>query len=202
MSGWKARSAISLVLLAGIAAVVPASANDACPCLTNIRCTAQLTDQRQSLAWMYKGIAENPSIQIKGPDGKPTDEVRLDKLTPAARKKMEADLVSKFKKYDQLEAKLMKGIPTAECGGKVSITARMDPQTCEVSNLVKAEAAVPCEEFKKMIAAHINFLYTNCRLAKGFPNERLTPAGLAKEQETAYKEEVTKLKKMAADCCG
>jgi hypothetical protein len=200
MSRWNVRSAISLFLLTSILAVVPASAEDTCPC-KDVLCLAQLQDQRQSLAWMYKAISEDPSLQIKGPDGKPTEDVNLDKLTPAARKSMEADLRRKFILYDKLEAKLIKRIPAASCAGKASIAARMNPQTCAISNLAEANAAVPCKEFRDMQAAHQSFLRTHCNLGRGF-HQWLTPAGLAKEQETAYKNEVKELKAMSNGCCG
>ncbi len=205
MLGWKVRYAISLVLVTSILAVVPASGHETCPCM-NLPCLFALLKQRQALADGYEAMAATQSLRVLDQNGKAVDFINEDTMPKKAFKRAYKQIGDLKNKYETLEKSLFDRVPAASCGGEASVAAKTHPLTCVTTDLEEAQAAVPCPELKDMIAAHEDYHRTQCHLRKHngkyLPYLWMTPAGLAKEEATAYKQEVKTLRALLDSCCG
>lgn len=199
---------LALLAMASLLAAMPASAAESCPC-QHLQCLFQLLKQTNALAAGYDKIAAMPDLAVTDDSGKAVDSIDMDPLTQAQRQAALDQISSKKADYEKAEADLYEAVPAApDCGKVVSVTAKTNPVTCLIDDkaLAAAQQALPCKQLGALLAAHEKYHFTACVMRKHpdktLPYVWLTPAGVAKEEAAAYRQEAKAISKLIDTCCG
>jgi hypothetical protein len=199
---------LALLAIASLLAVMPVGATESCPC-QHLQCLFQLLKQRTALAVGYDKIAQMADLAITDDSGKPVDSINMDPLTPAQRQAALDKISSKKASYEKAEQNLYDEVPAApDCGKAASVAAKTNPVTCLIDDkaLKAAQKALPCKEIGALLAAHEKYHFNECVMRKHpdktLPYIWLTPAGVAKEEAEAYRQEAKAISKLIDTCCG
>jgi hypothetical protein len=165
------------------------------------RCIESTIEQKRKLEAGYLQLArEWQGAWVESGTRAPLNEVDLATLQPQSRRLATlTELARQHERFAVEVEDLASRIgPPADCNYDPAQSVEMstDVVNCAITGLREAEGKVPCRELFEIARRHEAAHLARCQARKGgktIPSRILTPAGQAREEAEAYREEIGEL---------